>query len=201
MRYKKYMKNIKKDFTFLQNYLTDFSDLIKPNKHIISKLIQVRNIFLNTSKKKNKILIFGNGGSAAIASHVSVDLTKNAKIRAVNFNESDLITCFSNDYGYERWIEKAVDFYADKNDTLILISSSGKSMNMINACKAAKRKKIKVISLTGHTKNNPLSKISDLSLWVNSKAYNFVENTHQIWLLTVCDLIIGKREYPAKKKD
>jgi len=185
----------------LQNYLTDFSDLIKPNKHIISKLIQVRNIFLNTSKKKNKILIFGNGGSAAIASHVSVDLTKNAKIRTVNFNESDLITCFSNDYGFERWIEKAVDFYADKNDTLILISSSGKSKNMINACKAAKRKKVKVISFTGHTKNNPLSKISDLSLWVNSKAYNFVENTHQIWLLTVCDLIIGKREYPAKKKD
>ena len=201
MQYKKYMKNIKKDFTFLQNYLTDFSDLIKPNKHIISKLIQVRNIFLNTSKKKNKILIFGNGGSAAIASHVSVDLTKNAKIRTVNFNESDLITCFSNDYGFERWIEKAVDFYADKNDTLILISSSGKSKNMINACKAAKRKKVKVISFTGHTKNNPLSKISDLSLWVNSKAYNFVENTHQIWLLTVCDLIIGKREYPAKKKD
>ena len=201
MRYKKYMKNIKKDFTFLQNYLTDFSDLIKPNKHIISKLIQVRNIFLSTSKKKNKILIFGDGGSAAIASHVSVDLTKNAKIRTVNFNESDLITCFSNDYGFERWIEKAVDFYADKNDTLILISSSGKSKNMINACKAAKRKKVKVISFTGHTKNNPLSKISDLSLWVNSKAYNFVENTHQIWLLTVCDLIIGKREYPAKKKD
>ena len=195
------MKNIKKDFTFLQNYLTDFSDLIKPNKHIISKLIQVRNIFLNTSKKKNKILIFGNGGSAAIASHVSVDLTKNAKIRTVNFNESDLITCFSNDYGFERWIEKAVDFYADKNDTLILISSSGKSKNMINACKAAKRKKVKVISFTGHTKNNPLSKISDLSLWVNSKAYNFVENTHQIWLLTVWDLINGKREYPAKKKD
>ena len=195
------MKKIKKDLNFLQNYLTDFSNLIKPNEDVVHKLIQVRNIFLNTSKKKNKILIFGNGGSAAIASHVSVDLTKNAKIRAVNFNESDLITCFSNDYGYERWIEKAVDFYADKNDTLILISSSGKSLNMINACKAAKRKKIKIISFTGHTKNNPLSKISDLSLWVNSKAYNFVENTHQIWLLTVCDLIIGKRVYPAKKKD
>ena len=195
------MKKIKKDSSFLQNYLIDFSNLIKPNKDIVNKLIQVKNFFLKISNKKGKILIFGNGGSAAIASHVSVDLTKNANIRTVNFNESDLITCFSNDYGYERWIEKAVDFYADKNDTLILISSSGKSKNMINACKAAKRKKIKVISFTGHTKNNPLSKVSDLSLWVNSKAYNFVENTHQIWLLTVCDLIIGKRVYPAKKKD
>ena len=195
------MKNIQKSVNFLQNYLIDFSNLIKPNKDIVNKLIEVKNIFLKTSRKKGKILIFGNGGSAAIASHVSVDLTKNAKIRSVNFNESDLITCFSNDYGYERWIEKAVDFYADKNDTLVLISSSGKSKNMINACKAARRKKIKVISLTGHIKNNPLSKIADLSLWIDSKAYNFVENTHQIWLLTICDLIIGKREYPAKKKD
>ena len=195
------MKNTKNDAKFLQNYLTDFSSLIKPDKDIISKLIQVRNIFLGTSKKKGKILIFGNGGSAAIASHVSVDLTKNAKIRTVNFNESDLITCFSNDYGYERWVEKAIDFYADKNDLVVLISSSGKSKNMINACKAAKRKKIKAISLTGHTKNNPLSKATDLSLWINSKAYNFIENTHQIWLLTICDLIIGKREYPAKKKN
>jgi D-sedoheptulose 7-phosphate isomerase len=195
------MNSIHRDSNFLKNYLNDFSNIIKPNKDVIKSLIRVRDIFLKTSKKKGKILIFGNGGSAAIASHVSVDLTKNAKIRTVNFNESDLITCFSNDYGYEKWIEKAVDFYADKNDTLVLVSSSGKSMNMINACKAAKRKKIKVISFTGHTKNNPLSKIADLSLWINSKAYNFVENTHQIWLLTVCDLIIGKREYPAKKKN
>ena len=98
-------------------------------------------------------------------------------------------------------MEKSVDFYGDKKDCLILISSSGKSKNMINACKAAKRKKIKTISFTGHSKNNPLSKISDLSLWINSKAYNFIENTHQVWLLTICDLIIGKREYSAKRKD
>jgi len=71
---------------------------------------------------------------------------------------------------------------------------------MKNASKAEKKKKIKIISLTGHTKNNPLIQISDLSLWVESKAYNFVENAHQVWLLTECDMIKGKREYPAKKK-
>ena len=197
----KSMPKKQKDTIFLKDYLEDFSNIIKPNKDIIQKLIEVRDIFLRTSKKKGKILIFGNGGSAAISSHVSVDLTKNAKIRTVNFNESDLITCFSNDYGYERWVEKSVDFYADTNDTLVLISSSGKSKNMINACKAAKRKRIKVISFTGHARSNPLSKVSDLSLWINSRAYNFIENTHQVWLLTVCDLIIGKREYPAKKNN
>ena len=104
------MKKKDKESAFLENYLTDFSNLIKPNQNIINKLIKVKNIFLKTSKKNGKILIFGNGGSSAIASHVSVDLTKNAKIRTVNFNEADLITCFSNDYGYEKWVEKAVEF-------------------------------------------------------------------------------------------
>ena len=151
---------------------------------------------VSAQKSKNKIMIFGNGGSAEIASHVSVDLTKNANIRCTNYNEADLITCFANDYGYERWIEKAVDFYADQNDVLILISSSGKSKNMINACKSARNKKIsKIITFTGHDKNNPLSKLGDINFWINNKAYNFVENTHQIWLLAICDLIIGKREY------
>ena len=60
---------------------------------------------------------------------------------------------------------------------------------------------VKVISFTGHSKNNPLSKLSNINLWVNSKAYNYIENTHQIWLLGICDLIIGKREYSAKRKD
>ena len=149
-----------------------------------------------TSNQKGKVILVGNGGSAAMASHVAVDLTKAANIRAINFNEADLITCFANDYGYEKWVEKAVDFYADKNDVLILISSSGKSLNMINACKAAKNKKVsKVITFTGHDKNNPLSKLGDINFWIDSKAYNFVENTHQLWLLTIVDLIIGKKEY------
>jgi D-sedoheptulose 7-phosphate isomerase len=184
------------DKDFVKAYLEDFSDLAKPNDQIAEKIISTKNILVQAKKINAKIMIFGNGGSAAIASHVSVDLTKNANIRAVNFNEADLITCFANDYGYERWIEKAIDFYADDKDVLILISSSGKSLNMINACKAARNKKIsKIITFTGHDKNNPLSKHGDINFWIDSKAYNFVENTHQVWLLTIVDLIIGKREY------
>ena len=186
------------DKDFVKEYLEDFSVLIKGNNEIIDKIISAKDILINSKKDNAKILIFGNGGSAAIASHVSVDLTKNANIRSVNFNEADLITCFSNDYGYERWVEKAIDFYADNDDVLILISSSGKSLNMINACKAAKNKKIsKIITFTGHDKDNPLSKLGDVNFWINSKAYNFVENIHQVWLLAMVDLIIGSREYSA----
>ena len=185
------------DINFVNKYLKDFSSLLEPNKDLVDKIISTRNILVNTDKNNNKIMIFGNGGSSAIASHVSVDLTKNANIRCVNYNEADLITCFSNDFGYERWIEKTIDFYGDEKDALILISSSGKSKNMINACSAAKNKKMsKIITFTGHDKNNPLSKLGDVNFWIDSKAYNFIENIHQVWLLTICDLIIGRREYP-----
>ena len=184
------------DEVFIKEYLDDFSTLVKPNNQLIKKIISTKDILIQAKKNNAKIIICGNGGSAAIASHASVDLTKNANIRSINFNEADLITCFANDYGYERWIEKAIDFYADNKDILMLISSSGESQNMINACKAARNKKIsKIITFTGHNKDNRLSKFGDINFWIDSKAYNFVENTHQIWLLAICDLIIGKREY------
>lgn len=179
-----------KDKIKIKSYLDALRSKIYPEDRIIEKIIAIKNLIIKAKKRNARVLIFGNGGSAAIASHVSVDLTKNVKVKALNFNEADLITCFSNDYGYEKWVEKSIDFYADKKDILILISSSGKSKNMLNACKAARRKKIfKIITLTGNKKNNPLSKLGDINLWVNSNIYNHIENTHQIWLLSVCDLI------------
>jgi len=188
---------IKRDTKFLDKYFDDFKKLINFNSdEIKKKLINLKKIFITIKKNKKKILIFGNGGSAAIASHFSIDLTKNAKIRCTNYNESDLITCFSNDFGYERWVEMAVTYYGNKGDVLIVISSSGKSKNMINGCVAAKKKKFsKIITLTGHSKNNSLKKLGDINLWINSKAYNYIENIHQFWLLSLVDLIIGKKNY------
>ena len=178
------------DTTFLQNYLKNISLKIIPNKDILKKIIKIKNILIDVKKKNKKVLIFGNGGSAAISSHVSVDLTKNTKIKVFNFNEADLLTCFSNDYGYEKWVEKTIEFYGEQGDVVILISSSGKSQNMLNACKASKKKKIsKIITLTGNKKDNPLSKLGDINLWVDSDIYNHIENTHQVWLLSICDLI------------
>ena len=178
------------DTTFLQNYLKNISLKIIPNKDILKKIIKIKNILIDVKIKNKKVLIFGNGGSAAISSHVSVDLTKNTKIKVFNFNEADLLTCFSNDYGYEKWVEKTIEFYGEQGDVVILISSSGKSQNMLNACKASKKKKFsKIITLTGNKKNNPLSKLGDINLWVDSDIYNHIENTHQVWLLSICDLI------------
>lgn len=183
---------------FLKNYFNEYKKLLKIDDNTFKKILLIKNILKNLKNKKNKVLIFGNGGSAAIASHFSVDLTKNAKIRAVNFNEADLITCFSNDYGYGNWIKKTIEYYYDPGDLIILISSSGKSKNILNAATFAKRKKIKLITFTGINKKNPLKKLGDINIFIDSKSYNIVENIHQIILLSIVDLIIGKSKYNNK---
>jgi len=186
---------------FLKNYLLELQKLFIGDEETINNLISLKKIIVDNSKKGKKILVFGNGGSAAIASHFTVDITKNARVRATNYNEADLITCLSNDYGYDQWVSRAIELYMDKGDLIFFISSSGVSKNMVNAVKIAKKKKArKIISFTGFNINNPLKKKSDLAFWVNSRAYNHVENVHQIWLLSLVDLIIGRSKYSANRK-
>ena len=183
---------------FLENYFREITELISDSSKVINDLIDVKKTILLASKRGKKIIIAGNGGSSAIASHFSVDLTKNANIRCTNFNEPDLITCFSNDYGYEHWVEKAVEFYGDEGDVFIGISSSGSSKNILNGCHAAHENFFSsVITLSGMSADNPLRQLGDINLWVDTKAYNHIENIHQFWLLAVVDLIIGKSEYSA----
>ena len=139
----------------------------------------------------SKVILVGNGGSAAMASHVAVDLTKAAGIRAINFNEADLLTCFANDYGYEHWVAKALEFYADSGDLAIMISSSGASQNMVNGAEQAGAMGLTVVSLSGFSPDNPLRQLGDLNLWVASDSYNIVEMTHHVWLLAIVDYLIA----------
>ncbi len=149
---------------------------------------------LTTVKNRGKIIVIGNGGSAAMASHVSVDFTKAAGIRALNFNEADLITCFANDYGYENWVVEALEAYADNHDLLILISSSGKSPNILNGAKKAKKMGLSLITLSGFLSNNSLRKLGDLNFWVDSSEYNIVEMTHHVWLVAIIDYLIETKD-------
>ena len=175
-----------------QNWLKNYMNLYKKtlfDDSVFNDLIKIKELFQKASHNDNKIIFLGNGGSAAMASHCSVDLTKNAGIRAINFNEADLLTCFSNDYGYELWSEKALELYSKPGDVVVLISSSGNSMNIVNAAKFSKNKKLPTITFTGFHKDNKTRQIGDINLWVNSKAYNIIEMTHHIWLLSAVDLI------------
>tara|TARA_Y100000591_G_scaffold25203_1_gene18596 strand:+ start:913 stop:1470 length:558 start_codon:yes stop_codon:yes gene_type:complete len=180
------MKNLE---LFIKNYDQEFFKISNINKDIFTKIKKLYELILKIKKNNKKIIIVGNGGSAAIASHFSVDITKNGGVRCINFNESDLLTCFANDYGYENWVKQALRFYCDNGDLVILISASGNSKNMINAAKYLKKKNNKLITFTGFNGKNLLSKYGNINLNVNSNKFNFIENTHQYWLLTVVDIL------------
>ncbi len=167
------------------------------SSEINDKLAELKEHLVNTHDKGRKTIILGNGGSAAIASHMATDLSKNARIRATCFNNSELITCLSNDYGYSQWMAKALELYGDEGDTIILISSSGESENIHNAVRVAKARNMSIVTFSGFSPDNPLRQEGSLNFWLDSRAYNIVEMTHQIWLLAVCGAIIGSAEYPA----
>ena len=177
---------------YLNNYLYKFKSLINLNDNSVKKLKLASKILIKTYNK-NKVIIFGNGGSASIAGHFTVDLVKNTKLKCINFSDPALLTCFANDYGYENWVTEALKKYSNKKDVVILISASGNSKNMLNASNYARRNKLNLITLTGFSKTNPLRKKGNINFWVNSKNYNHVENAHQLFLLTICDFIANKK--------
>ena len=169
-----------------QNYNKSISDLLSNiDDNLFNKSI---NMIKKTDKKKGKVYIVGNGGSASIASHVSVDFAKVARINSSTFNNANLITCFANDYGHDNWVAEAIKAYTNKNDMMILISSSGTSKNIVNAAKYCKKNSIKLITLSGFKKNNPLSKYGDINFHVNSNQYNFIEMSHHIILVYLVDI-------------
>lgn len=182
------------DTSFLEDYFQLYKEALF-GKDVAPQLTEMRNLVVDCQRQGNRVIFAGNGGSAGIASHAAVDYTKQGGITSVNFNEAGLITCFANDYGYENWVRKALEFYAQPGDVVVLISSSGKSPNMVTAARYARSVGLKVITFTGFISDNPLKSNGDLNFWVDSRAYNIIECTHQIWLLAVCDLIIGKAEY------
>ncbi|MEE9190826.1 MAG: SIS domain-containing protein [Candidatus Neomarinimicrobiota bacterium] len=184
------MKKKENDVQWLRKYFENYQAFLNSEEDF-QKLHEIKELWIEANTKGNKIIFSGNGGSAAMSSHLAVDLTKTAKIRGINFNEADLITCFANDYGYENWILKAIEHYADEGDVIVLISSSGQSANIINGANYAKDKGLSLVTFSGFDSDNPLRQIGDINVWVNSQSYNIVEMTHHIWLLAIVDLIIG----------
>ena len=183
---------------FINTYLNDTKNLLDlAISNHNSDILKIKKEFEKCSKSNKKIIFIGNGGSAATCSHASVDLTKNAKIRAINFNEADLITCFANDFSYSEWMQKSLEFYADKGDLVVLISTSGKSQNILNCGKYLKKKSMKFITFSGMKRSNSLKKMntSGINVWVDSKSYNQIEIIHHFILLLIVDMIIGRSVY------
>jgi D-sedoheptulose 7-phosphate isomerase len=160
-------------------------------------LVKSKSLIEETNLKNKKIIIIGNGGSASIASHMAVDFSKNANIKTVCFNDASLITCLSNDFGHDNWMMNAIRIYGEQGDCVLAISSSGMSKNIINASNYSRNENLNLITFTGMDKQNSLKKIGNINFWVDSMAYNIIENTHQFLISSLVDMIIGNAEYKA----
>ena len=144
-----------------------------------------------------RVIFIGNGGSAGIASHLAIDLSKNASVPAACFSDAGMMSCLANDFGFEEWLAHALRLNARAGDCLVAISSSGRSKNILNAVAKARTMKLDVITLSGMSPDNPLRDLGDVNYWIDSRSYNIVETAHQFWMMAVIDLIIGRAEYPA----
>lgn len=128
--------------------------------------------------KRNKLMVVGNGGSAAIASHIAIDYTKNGGIPTQAFNDGAALTCLGNDLGYENVFARQIEMFGRPEDLLIAISSSGRSPNILAAVRAARATGCSVVTLSGFDADNPLRRMGDLNFYVASHQYGFVEITH-----------------------
>jgi D-sedoheptulose 7-phosphate isomerase len=126
----------------------------------------------------HQLIFIGNGGSAAVASHQAVDYWKNGGIKAISFNDTSLLTCIANDFGYEKVFVEPLKRFASAGDMLIAISSSGKSQNILQAVGVARSIGCGVMTLSGFDKDNPLRSLGDVNFYIPSNSYGLVEIAH-----------------------
>lgn len=149
-------------------------------------------IFTEKKRAGAKVYFIGNGGSAAIASHMTADFMKNGGMNTVSLYDNAVTTCMGNDYGYEHVFSKPLSFLADEGDLLVAISSSGKSKNIINSIKVAEEKNVTVVSLTGFDDDNLARIEADVSVYVPSHKYGIVESIHNLILQEIVDHIMER---------
>lgn len=139
-------------------------------------LRKLKAYFRKKTKAGGRIIFIGNGGSAAISSHLATDYTKNGGIRAIALNDAPTLTCLANDFGYENVFAKQLEYYATPKDVAVIISSSGKSPNIIAAARSCEE--IPLITFSGMNPNNQLRRLGDLNFYTPAGDYGLVELTH-----------------------
>lgn len=161
-------------------------------------------LFIDNKMNLQSVYFIGNGGSAAVASHAVTDFVNGCQQRAFTLHDSSLLSCMTNDYGHEQAFTRILNTVFKKNDILVAVSSSGKSMNICNAAIAAKSLGGTVITLTGFQDQNPLRKLGDRNFWINSSDYGLVEIGHLFLLHNLAERVaqaLKKQSAPLLQSD
>ncbi len=189
-----------KKYSSLKKFFNDYRKKIelKLMEVNVSKIEEAAKIIEKKIKKKNNIFVCGNGGSSAIANHYVTDFVKmvrsktNLKPKLLSLNANNgLISAISNDIKYDDIFTYQAESYCQKNDLIIIISSSGNSKNIINLVKFAKKNKIKTIGFCGF-KGGYLNKNSDVNIHIAANNYGVVEDIHHILMHSIAQYIRQK---------
>ena len=145
--------------------------------------------FTRHKETDTQIFFIGNGGSSAIASHMTADFMKNGGMKTYSLYDNAVTTCMGNDYGYEHVFSRPLEFLGQKDDLLVAVSSSGNSPNIVNAINMANAKKMETITFTGFKKDNKSRQLGTINVYVPSEKYGIVESIHNLMLQQVVDMI------------
>lgn len=149
-------------------------------------------VFTDIKQSGGQVFFIGNGGSAAIASHMTADFMKNGGMKTYSLYDSAVTTCMGNDYGYEDIFCRPLDFLMGKEDLLVAISSSGNSANIVKAITVAQEKRGRVITFSGFREDNTIKGMGDINVYVPREHYGMVESIHNLILQQIVDAIMER---------
>lgn len=161
---------------------------------LLSQINQISSVIIEAYRKKNKVILFGNGGSAADAQHIAGELVNRLHLEREALpaialtTDSSVLTSIANDYDYSRIFARQVEALAKEGDVVIGISTSGSSSNVIEAVKTAKEKGAKTVGFTGN-KGGKLAELVDFVISVPSDETPRVQESHITILHIICCLV------------
>jgi len=186
-----------KESNSIENIFESSSDIILESKKLSSKIEDAVILIAKAIKRGNKIVLFGNGGSAADAQHMAAEFIGRFQKERQSFpaisltTDSSIITAIGNDYNFNKIFSRQAESLVKNGDIIIAISTSGNSGNIINGIKTSKKLGAKIISLTG--KNGfKMKSISDIFLNVPSITTPRIQEAHRTIIHIICELVENK---------
>ena len=182
---------------YIQSIFLESSKLIKDSSYLSSDIIECVNIIIKSLKKGKKIVLFGNGGSAADAQHISAEFVGRFNLERKSIasialtTDTSIITSIGNDYSFNMIFSRQCESIVSKDDVVIGISTSGNSLNVINGLKTSKKNGAKTIGLLGNN-GGKIKSIVDNHIIIKSKSTARIQEVHRIVSHLICDLVEKK---------
>ena len=178
----------------IQNKILDSSESIKKSIENIPEIIKIIESITKSLKKGNKIILFGNGGSAADAQHIAAELVgrfgyDRKSLPAISLTaDTSVITSIGNDYSFEKIFSRQCESLVNKGDVVVGISTSGNSINVKNGLLVSKRKGAKTVGFLGR-KGGHIKNIVDIPLIVNSNSTPRIQEVHRTTAHIICEMV------------